>query len=518
MKHNRKNKLFGWLSVSMLMLTTACTSVAELDATQVSDNDEGAVTITVQPQSLASGMRGADDDEDKELDPQNNIISKGKKIDLLYYAIYVKDADDEDAAYELTNSTDIVKDQIDKESGVHKVEFADGFTKPHKIRLVLEEDKVYKMAFWAQSSKATNVFDVRDLKAVKVNYKPEAENNALNNDELRDAFCAVSDPIDVSKARNEVTLRRPFAQINVGTTGADYKNVMIGKKVFMNKTVTRSKVVLKGVATTYNVLEGKTVDEEATSVTFDFNRIPAFTDYSDDISHIALPKLEGVLIPPVSSEIAGYYNGTLDQEFLNVNLDSEDGGIAAYKYNYPTIVEKENGEIQYLTETFKYLSMCYVLVPSPEEGKTNSLLSVDVYFAEEGENDSNYKPISLLNVPARRNYRTNILGGLRFIKDPTDDPDDPGYPTPDPDDDPDDPYIPPTDPEDPTPDPGPDDPTSVFGFSNLAIYLDEMLEGENNGKLDPADPEEPEAGENDYDYEDIDNKNPGIGHSDDEDA
>lgn len=527
MKYNKKYNLFGWLSVFTLLLTTACAGVSDLDATQVDNNDQNAVTITVQPQSLASGMRAA------AIDP-NSHISDGSKVDILFYTIYEVGSDG-------TTLTPTANPKLvvgNKAQNLFTGELGDGqsvisVTKenyPAKIRLVLASETKYKIAFWAQNSSSTAAFDVKDLQNVKVNYT-----NAKNNNELRDAFCAVSDVIDGSIRENKVILRRPFAQINVGTTGADYKNIVIGAKVYPNKPVTQSKIKLTGVANQYNVVTG--VASGTTTAEFGYDVIPAFMKND---------------VPTTPNQL---YNGTYEnEEFLKVDLD-KDGKIAAYKINYPTLYTDGTSQT-YLTETFKYLSMCYALV-------TDGVLSeVAISFAEtKAENNeavNGYTPMTITQVPVKKNWRTNILGGLKWMKDPNpgdpedpnnpNDPNDPGYPgKPDPDDqpngpgdpddpdnpdnpdnpdDPDDPYYPeipqipnpdypgpddpdnPDDPDDPdnpdpdipptitpTPPDGPEDPSSVFGFKNLTVnleplYIDEY--GEDSGYEWEKDEEETE--------------------------
>lgn len=494
MKHNRKHQLFGWLSASALLLTTACTSVADLDVAQVDNHDQNVVTLTVRPQSLASGMRDASEGEgDIDLDTQNKYIGRGQNIDVLIYTVYELD---EDGKFKPTENKDLIKGcnvdgfEVGKGQSVVLVNWNDNSC---KVRLVLKPDKKYKVAFWAQSKDAKDVFDATDLENVHVIY-----DNAKNNDELRDAFCAVSDTIVSSIVENVVTLRRPFAQINVGTTGADYKNILMASQVYPNKPVTQSKIKLEGVAEYLNVVTGQTVGE-TTTAEFNYGVIPAFMEGIPDIT-----ETDG--IPDYSS----LYNGKYDkEEYLKVDLDG-DKRIAAYKINYPTLYVDENGR-KYLTETFKYLSMCYALVPAStstggeSEGASAVLTKVEVSFAETDEKNeavNEYTPITLTHVPVHRNWRTNILGGLAWVKDPTD-PDDPGYPgkpeDPDPND-PDDPWypdIPTPDPEDPsdptpptppTPPDGPDDPSSVFGLVNVQIIQQPFYYDEDNEDLgEPAD-------------------------------
>ena len=78
----------------------------------------------------------------------------------------------------------------------------------------------YQMVFWAQSPQAADngVYNISDLRAVKVNYA-----NAKSNDEYRDAFYAYVEPFQVTQSfTQEVTLHRPFAQINFGTSDLAY--------------------------------------------------------------------------------------------------------------------------------------------------------------------------------------------------------------------------------------------------------------------------------------------------------
>ena len=81
MKRNTKNNLFGWLSVSMMLLTTACAGIADLDTAQTDQKEKRTVILTVEPESLSSGMRDA---------TANGHISDGKKVNQLIYAAYKK--------------------------------------------------------------------------------------------------------------------------------------------------------------------------------------------------------------------------------------------------------------------------------------------------------------------------------------------------------------------------------------------------------------------------------------------
>lgn len=81
------------------------------------------------------------------------------------------------------------------------------------VNLNLVRGKSYDIAFWAQDPAATYHFDTATQEVTGI-YTDLASNN-----EARDAFFKTVEVIDVDGAVNEtVELRRPFAQINVGTS------------------------------------------------------------------------------------------------------------------------------------------------------------------------------------------------------------------------------------------------------------------------------------------------------------
>lgn len=126
----------------------------------------------------------------------------------------------------------------------------------------------YQMVFWAQSPQAADngVYNISDLRAVKVNYA-----NAKSNDEYRDAFYAYVKPFQVTQSfTQEVTLHRPFAQINFGTSDLAY-----AASAGFDLASTQSKVLIASqVATTLNTFDG-TVADPVEQVVFDFANIPA---------------------------------------------------------------------------------------------------------------------------------------------------------------------------------------------------------------------------------------------------
>ena len=115
----------------------------------------------------------------------------------------------------------------------------------HTVALTLAKGQTYKVAFWAQKAGNT-AYTVNDNMQVAVDY------SGANNDESRDAFFNAVEITVNGDVAQTVELKRPFAQLNVGTTTADWNAA-----VASGATFDESKVTVKQAATTLNVLDGK---------------------------------------------------------------------------------------------------------------------------------------------------------------------------------------------------------------------------------------------------------------------
>lgn len=164
-------------------------------------------------------------------------VADGKNVDILHYAIFAgaDPAAVKDATGALYQSTAPV---IDREASV-------------SVELVNNQD--YTLIFWAEVE-GKGHYDTEDLREVKANTtKLEA------NDESRAAFYGVKVIENVKGSQKlSVTLTRPFAQLNIGTTGGSI-DLNIGDVV-----LEKSYVKIEGVAESFNTLDGKSGSEEAT--------------------------------------------------------------------------------------------------------------------------------------------------------------------------------------------------------------------------------------------------------------
>lgn len=311
-----KKKIFsGMIAAAGLLLATSCSN-DNLDV--VKTGDEVQVTFSL---AADSGIA-------------TRAISDGKSADMLYYAIY-------NGEKKLITTISPSTNGLFTKSGA----FPNG-SKKDEVTITLTKGQEYTAVFWAQDSEC-NAYTVTaepDGLKVAVNYEGD------NNDETRDAFFKAETFNVTGNAKIDVELKRPFAQINVGVTEADW-NAAVAAGI----NISESKVVIKNAATSINLLTGE-VSDETTAVTYDFATIPA-----------------------------------KNNEVLAVDANN-DG----------TIGEDEN---------YKYLSMSYILTDN-DAGKTTlepdglqftfrPASGVDIVFDQ-----------GLQSVPVQRNWRTNILGKI----------------------------------------------------------------------------------------------------------
>lgn len=458
MKQNNRYVVLGWLTA--LLLASGCSEKSAWNFTDEQEENDSLFTITLTTESVGAQSRATAESQ----------ISDGTKVDMLLYAVYDENGN---LLQDFQNLEDI-DDALKAKAGTgQSVKDITNF--PVTLSINLDRKKSYKLAFWAQN-KDCNAFTTGDLKNVSVDYT-----KIKNNDELSDAFCAT---LTIAKGAMsaEVMLKRPFAQINVGTTGADFKNIVNGRNTYPTTRYAYSQITITGVSNTIDVLNDK-VGEATSTVTLAWNKMAAWWNTE--------------IIPSDVTEFIGDDDNKIGEEFLLVDLD-QDGKVHRYKTYYPTL--KYDGS--YLTETFKYLSMCYVLVPYTTDDTGNETSAIlDKVTIEMSANENGEPSISkeVSSVPVHRNWRTNILGGLRYMKDPDGvDPDDPKFPDPDnpnnPDPDPDYPYPtpdpdnpnPPTPPTPPTPDPeNPDpeipvgpDPGSMFNTVSVIVTINQDFFGQ----------------------------------------
>ena len=162
-------------------------------------------------------------------------VADGKNVDRLYYEVY------------MTNST--TKADLSDATLLYKKDIAmvtsQEATSRANVTLNLVQNQNYTVLFWAQCDIENPIYDVTDLRNVTYNGGATIK----SNHEDYAAFYAVDYISDATPRDKKVYLKRPFAQLNIGTTinPIDYNEDPY--RVVMKK----SKVTVKDVPTTFNV-------------------------------------------------------------------------------------------------------------------------------------------------------------------------------------------------------------------------------------------------------------------------
>lgn len=356
-----KKTIYKYMSVAAVLLSAAsCTMGFDPLPSPNGDGDKVTVNFTVGLDGMivSRGIIGDDDYNYAETNPE---FSDGTRATFLIYALFDEEGNN-------------VAIPDPKGSGALVYEVCDEVTFPLTISLDLFKDQKYKLGLWAQQGdRETNrYYDSSNLKAIRVYYNRDDDDmgDNLNNDEKRDAFCATVD-IDPMNTPEElsVTLRRPFAQVNIGVSEKAWKALQMS-----NVHIKASDIVINHVAWNYNLFEGVIVD--------DVNEVEGNTQ---------------------SYKTASYMKNTIPY-FTKISDTDE-------TENHPLRITIDNEE-----KVYYWLSMSYVLVGGNQQSSVVDISDINFYYnnTEDGTADdavSVLKPSNpvMNNVPVRRNYRTNIL-------------------------------------------------------------------------------------------------------------
>ena len=228
----RKHLFSSMLAATGILLLASCSS-DELETNQLGNDTQMTFVINL----------------DNGIGASTRAISDGTQANKLVYAVYNEKGElVENAINSATNG-----------QGINENAFSDGLT--DNVSLTLAKGQQYTIAFWTQNKECT-AYDTGDLKNVTISY------DGKNNDEPRDAFfCAKTFTVTGSQTIN-VSLKRPFAQINVGVTQQDW-NAAVASGI----EVKQSKVVVKNAATSINLRTGATNGSQ--EVTYSLADIPA---------------------------------------------------------------------------------------------------------------------------------------------------------------------------------------------------------------------------------------------------
>ena len=233
------------LAIFALLLSTASCS----DEQFAGDLTGGETTVTFNAQ-LPSGL-------------QTRAAGDGLKATTLSYAVY-----------EHGTTTPVITSE-------DEVTFVN---KQATLSLKLAKGKTYDFIFWADSYEkddAENPYDVDfATQTLTVDYS-----DAKSNDEARDAFFGTA-TVEVKGAVSQnITLKRPFAQLNIGTN-----DMAEAQTAGLNTGALQSSVTVSGIFSSMNLMSGIPDPGTSTEVTFGLNDIPdeSFTADGRTFDYLAL--------------------------------------------------------------------------------------------------------------------------------------------------------------------------------------------------------------------------------------
>ena len=171
-------------------------------------------------------------------------IADGKNVNEVHYAVY---------------KTHSGVDYSIDDSGTIDGPLAQGVVpmenKRASIDFDLLQDQEFTVIFWAQVKDAGH-YELGDLRTIKV------ATSVMGNDETRAAFYARYDFSTYEHKDHVVTLKRPFAQLNLLTTAESLTPVQTGQTQGYTIDVKKSEVVVAGLADTFNTLTGLAPEPE----------------------------------------------------------------------------------------------------------------------------------------------------------------------------------------------------------------------------------------------------------------
>jgi hypothetical protein len=182
-------------------------------------------------------------------------------------------------------STKVIGDGLTATRLYYEVWSADRTTRFHRgtetlteratrLELNLVRNQTYNILFWAQDPNAAfyGVDDEDGLSTITMNYSPVGTaTGVVSNDETRDAFYnnEIQNLLVDGPVERTVTLVRPFAQVNFGTTEADLN----AASVIGGMYPTQSKVSFSvNLPTVLNLFTGEVSGEQ--QITYDYTALP----------------------------------------------------------------------------------------------------------------------------------------------------------------------------------------------------------------------------------------------------
>jgi len=225
-------------AATMLLATTSCSQEEEMLGGGTVDNG------TTQKVTFKVGM--PDESVASRTIADGVTVGGGNKANTLIWALYEKDKKDANNN-PIKLDCGLVQGEKNEETGKHEFTAEISMVKGLTYNVLFFAYDNSNCAFQLATTPAETNLTALTLK------KDDADNfNLLANQEGYDAFVKCQEhTASGSGVPTEVTLTRPFAQVNVATTKED-----LDKANKLQAVVTKSDMLIKQVPTQYNVLTG----------------------------------------------------------------------------------------------------------------------------------------------------------------------------------------------------------------------------------------------------------------------
>ena len=224
-----KKYFYTLLTAATLLTAVSCSPIDELFSGE--DGEAEKVSFTIQTGQIQSRAAG-----------------DGNTVDQVHYEVWDK------------NTGKLVVSSVSGKNEGVPVGIVDK-TATVEVRLVKGVE--YEIAFWAHNEQGTGYHIGDGLENIRL------KNGVKANKETYDAFYQVLTNYKVSNKTETVILKRPFGQLNVGTSIEDWE-----KAGNMDVEIDRSIIKVTQVANVFNARTGDIrCSEGTTDLTFNLNEV-----------------------------------------------------------------------------------------------------------------------------------------------------------------------------------------------------------------------------------------------------
>jgi hypothetical protein len=224
-----KNYFHTLLSAAALLLAVSCSPIDELFSGE--NGEAQMVSFTIQ-----AGQE------------QSRAAGDGNTVDQVHYEVWDKSTG---------------KLVISSVSGKNDGQPVDIVDKTATVNIRLVKGLEYEIVFWAHNEQGTGYLIEDGLENIRL------KDGVKANKETYDAFYQVLTDYKVSNVVKTVVLKRPFGQLNVGTSSEDWQ-----KAINLDVEIDRSTISVTQVANVFNARTGKIARQDGlTQLTFDLEDV-----------------------------------------------------------------------------------------------------------------------------------------------------------------------------------------------------------------------------------------------------